>query len=94
MPAAEDTSPKLPLSCNLPRSAISTAQRLSRGLRELVGEVPGPESVLFSSSLFSAGNPIEVELAADNFNQLLLAVDRLKGKIAEYGRRRRYSRQL
>ena len=53
-------------------------------LRELVGEVPGPESVLFSSSLFSAGNPIEVELAADNFDQLLLAVDRLKGKIAEY----------
>ena len=53
-------------------------------LRELVGEVPGPESVVFSSSLFSAGNPIEVELSADNFDQLLLAVDRLKGKIAEY----------
>ena len=53
-------------------------------LRQLVGEVPGPESVIFSSSLFSAGNPIEVELASANFDQLLLAVDRLKGKIAEY----------
>lgn len=53
-------------------------------LRQRVGEVPGPESIVFSSSLFSAGNPIEVELAADNFDQLLLAVDRLKGKIAEY----------
>ncbi len=53
-------------------------------LRQLVGEVPGPESIVFSSSLFSAGNPIEVELASDNFDQLLLAVERLKGKVAEY----------
>ena len=28
-------------------------------LRQLVGEVPGPESIVFSSSLFSVGNPIE-----------------------------------
>ena len=62
---------------------LDSAQIESR-LRELVGEVPGPESIVFSSSLFSAGNPIEVELASDNFGQLLLAVDRLKGKIAEY----------
>ena len=53
-------------------------------LRQLVGEVPGPESIVFSSSMFSAGNPIEVELASANFDQLLLAVERLKGKIAEY----------
>ena len=53
-------------------------------LRQSVGEVPGPESIVFSSSLFSAGNPIEVELASANFDQLLLAVERLKGKIAEY----------
>ncbi len=53
-------------------------------LRQLVGEVPGPESIVFSSTLFSVGNPIEVELASKNFDQLLLAVERLKGKIAEY----------
>ena len=53
-------------------------------LRQLVGEVPGPESIVFSSSMFSAGNPIEVELASANFDQLLLAVERLKGKITEY----------
>ena len=53
-------------------------------LRQLVGEVPGPESVIFSSSLFSAGSPISVELASADFDQLLQAVDRLKGKIAEY----------
>lgn len=53
-------------------------------LRQLVGEVPGPESIIFSSSLFSAGDPISVELASADFDQLLLAVERLKGKIAEY----------
>ena len=53
-------------------------------MRELVGEVPGPESIIFSSSLFSAGNAIEVELTSDNFDQLLSAVDRLKDQIAQY----------
>ena len=62
---------------------LDSAEIESR-LRQRVGEVPGPESIIYSSSLFSAGNPIEVELASANFDQLLLAVDRLKGKIAEY----------
>jgi len=53
-------------------------------LRELVGEVPGAESIIFSSSLFSAGNAIEVELTSDNFDQLLSAVDRLKDQITQY----------
>ncbi|MGB1891295.1 MAG: efflux RND transporter permease subunit [Candidatus Latescibacterota bacterium] len=53
-------------------------------LRQLVGEVPGPESVIFSSSLFSAGNAIEIELASDQFEQLPLAVERLKEQIAQY----------
>ena len=62
---------------------LDSAEIESR-LRQRVGEVPGPESIIYSSSLFSVGNPIEVELASANFDQLLLAVDRLKGKIAEY----------
>lgn len=53
-------------------------------LRQLVGELPGPESIIFSSSLFSAGNAIEVELASDHFEQLPQAVERLKEQIAQY----------
>ena len=52
-------------------------------VRREVGEIPGPESVIFSSNLFS-GNPIEIELASDDFDQLLEAVDRLKNEIATY----------
>ncbi len=57
---------------------------LEARLRQLVGEVPGPESMVFSSSLFSAGNAIEIELASDHFEQLPQAVERLKEQIAQY----------
>ncbi len=57
---------------------------LEARLRQRVGEIPGPESLVFSSTLFSVGNPIEVELASDNFDQLLQAVERLKDEIARY----------
>ena len=53
-------------------------------LRQAVGEVPGPESIAFSSSLFSAGAPISVELASADFDQLLSAVDQLKAKITAF----------
>jgi multidrug efflux pump subunit AcrB len=57
---------------------------LETRLRQMVGDIPGPESLVFTSSLFSAGNPIEVELASDDFDQLLQAVERLKNEIARY----------
>ena len=62
---------------------LSSAAIEARVRRE-VGEIPGPESVIFSSTLFSTGNPIEVELASDDFPQLLKAVERLKEEIARY----------
>jgi len=63
---------------NIGSNAIETR------LRAAIGELPGPESILISSSLFSAGNAIEVELAADDLNKLLIAVDRLKEQISKY----------
>ncbi len=53
-------------------------------LRTVIGELPGPESILISSSLFSAGNAIEVELASSDFDRLLIAVERLKEQISQY----------
>jgi multidrug efflux pump subunit AcrB len=52
--------------------------------REIVGEVPGAVSLVFKSNLFSAGDPISVQLAHRDFDTLLVAVDRLKGIITEY----------
>ena len=62
---------------------VSSAE-LEAQVRQKVGELPGPESLVFSSALFSTGNAIEVELASDDFAQLLEAVERLKEEIASY----------
>ena len=62
---------------------ISSAE-LEALVRQQVGELPGPESLVFSSTLFSTGNAIEVELASDDFTQLLEAVERLKEEIVSY----------
>jgi multidrug efflux pump subunit AcrB len=63
--------------------SVSSAELVSRW-REIVGEVPGAVSLTFQSNLFSAGEAISVQLAHHDFDTLLVAVDRLKGVIAEY----------
>ena len=64
------------------RDVGSTA--IASRIRDVVGEVPGAESVSYKGTLFTVGNPIEVELAAKDFGQLLQAVERLKSEIAAY----------
>jgi multidrug efflux pump subunit AcrB len=62
---------------------VRSATLLNRW-RELVGEVPGAVTLTFQSNLFSAGDPISVQLAHRDFDTLLTAVERLKGIIDEY----------
>jgi multidrug efflux pump subunit AcrB len=62
---------------------VSSAVLLGRW-RELVGEVPGAVNLTFQSNLFSAGDPVSVQLAHRDFDTLLAAVERLKVIIAEY----------
>jgi multidrug efflux pump subunit AcrB len=60
------------------------SDEISRRVRETLGEVAGPESITFASSLFSAGKDVEIQLSSKDFDQLLLAVERLKGEIRNY----------
>jgi len=52
--------------------------------REIVGEIPGVSSLTFFSEFFSAGEAINVEMSHQNFDSLLLAVERLKSILREY----------
>lgn len=57
--------------------------------RKTVGQVPGVNSLVFSSELMSAGEPIHIELAAGadderSFERLLSAVEALKAKLGDY----------
>lgn len=60
------------------------SEEIARRVRDTLGEVPGPESLTLTSSLFSAGNDVEIQLSSKNFEQLLQAVERLKSEIGNY----------
>ncbi len=62
---------------------ISTFDLVKRW-RERVGDVPGVETLTFSSQLFSAGNAIEVHISAPDEDMLILASEDLKAKLADY----------
>jgi multidrug efflux pump subunit AcrB len=61
-----------------------TSPELGRRWRELVGTVPDAEELVFSSSLFSVGEAINFQLAGADYEELILAANELKAKIAEY----------
>lgn len=53
--------------------------------RELTGDILGPEQLTFSIIQGGpGGNPIEIQLAGDDLNQLQLAADDLKDEIAKF----------
>jgi multidrug efflux pump subunit AcrB len=52
--------------------------------RERVGEIPGVSSLKFMAEFMSTGNPIEVELSHDGFDDLLKAVEDLKDILRQY----------
>ncbi|MEZ6014868.1 MAG: efflux RND transporter permease subunit [Planctomycetota bacterium] len=51
--------------------------------RERVGEIVGASSLVFNSSLLSAGKDVQVELSHADVDQLLLAVEAVKRYIAD-----------
>ncbi|MFT5041921.1 MAG: multidrug efflux pump subunit AcrB [Hyphomicrobiaceae bacterium] len=60
------------------------AAEIVKRWRELVGEIPGSTELNFTSSLLSAGDDINVELAHSDFDKLLVAAEALKVHLAEF----------
>ncbi len=61
-----------------------TGQEIANTWRDLVGPIPGAEELTFTSSLFSPGEAINVQLAGNNIDDLRKASDELKEKLAEF----------
>ena len=61
-------------------SSTATARRW----RELTGPIPDAVKLSFSSSLFSAGSAVNIQLASDNPDALLAVTARLKSRISDY----------
>jgi multidrug efflux pump subunit AcrB len=60
------------------------ASEIAKRWRKLVGEVPGVESLTFSSSIVHLGNDIDISLSHENFNVLEKAAEEIKRAIAQY----------
>ena len=66
------------------RPKLSVSEVLSEW-RNIVGEMPGVDKLTFSTVQGGpAGNPIEIQLAGRDFQQLSQAADKLKTEIATY----------
>jgi multidrug efflux pump subunit AcrB len=65
------------------RGKISSMEITDRW-RQIVGEIPGADKLRFFSEWKSIGDDINVELAHDNYNILLAAVEQLKMILRDY----------
>jgi len=60
------------------------AVQIANRWRDLVGEVPGVETLTFTSNLVRLGANIDIQLAHENFAVLDRSAERLKAALAEY----------
>jgi len=61
-----------------------SALAMSNRWRDLVGEVPGVDSLTYLAEIQMAGSSIDVELSHDKFETLLAAVEELKMRLRGY----------
>lgn len=61
-----------------------TSLELAKKWRELTGVIPDAEELSFSSSLFSAGEAINIQLSGADYNELQFATEDLKTRLAQY----------
>jgi len=60
------------------------AKEVADRWRELAPPVPGAEELVFASSLFSAGDPIALQLQSARVDDLIAASERLKRRLERY----------
>ncbi len=61
-----------------------SAAEIKRRWRELTPAIPGVVELVFSADLFSAGDPIDIQLRSNNVDQLREAADRLKQRLTTF----------
>ncbi|MDH4321644.1 MAG: efflux RND transporter permease subunit [Desulfobulbaceae bacterium] len=60
------------------------AQEITTRIRKAVGEIPGIDSLSFSSNLMHVGANIDIQLAHENFDVLTRSAARLKESLGQY----------
>ena len=62
----------------------SSSIELANRWREMTGDVPGATELLFTASIFSSGEAINLQLVGSDFDRLREAADALKKKLHSY----------
>ncbi len=62
----------------------SSSIELANRWREMTGDIPGATGLLFTSSIFSSGEAINIQLVGSNFERLREAADDLKEHLRSY----------
>ena len=62
---------------------IST-EEIVRKWRSIMPEIPGAKELSFKSDLFSAGDPINIQLSSKYIDDLILAKDELKAQLVRF----------
>lgn len=61
-----------------------SSQELSREWREQIGEIPGAEQLVFRAEIGRTSDPIDIQLRANNFQQLEVVAEQVKQRLATY----------
>ena len=61
-----------------------SASELAQRWRKLTGPVPEAEELIISTAIMSTGEPINIQLAGANYQDLQLVAEELKVRLAEY----------
>jgi len=61
-----------------------TSEEIAELWREMTGDIPEAEELVFSSSMFSTGDPIDIQLKGIDYDELQQAALELKSIIATY----------
>ncbi|WP_206485813.1 efflux RND transporter permease subunit [Thalassotalea sp. G2M2-11] len=64
-------------------TGIGTRQ-LVREWRQMIGDIPGAESLTFRAEFGRAGDPIDIQLSAKDLNTLNLVAEQVKSRLATY----------
>ncbi|MCS1411621.1 MAG: Swarming motility protein SwrC [Verrucomicrobia subdivision 3 bacterium] len=74
---------QIELQASEKREGTSSAEMANRW-RELTGEIPGATELLFTASIFSSGEAINIQLVGNDFDRLRRAADELKTHLVSY----------
>lgn len=66
------------------RAGSVTSLQLVNEWRQMIGPVPGAESVLYRAEFGRGGDPVDIELAGSDLQQLTLVAEKVKQRLATY----------